>query len=155
MRRGDAGRARGGDFAAATASLEGMDIDHLGDARAACLRDLQRLGRRYAIRLVRHARARDAVADVLELAARRCLPLPVRRRRPLPAPAHHPYAAAFERLAAADRDVLDARLGPHAPETTDARRPGGGPRAEHLASALVRFVEQLERAPDGACDQAS
>jgi len=122
----------------------------LARVRAACLDDLRRVGRRYAVRLARRSRARDAVADVLELAARRHLPLPVRRRRPLPEPAHHVFAPAFERLAEADREVLVAWGARQAHDATDARRPPGAPRAEHLASALLRLTEQLERAPGAA-----
>ncbi len=101
-------------------------------ALAECRTVWSRVGRRYARRLVESDRRRDAVGDVLTLAARRVAPLPRRVVRPLPETDLGPLERAFNRLDPADRWALSRldRLG--------AVR---GVRAEHLATALQRLVE--------------
>jgi len=98
----------------------------------------RRCGERYAARLVAQAQLRDPLEDVLTLAARRVLPLPRRVLRPLPRGATgasvEAPAAAFARLATADRRVLLRWRGGAV---------AGGAAAEHLAAALLRFAEAV------------
>jgi hypothetical protein len=123
-------------------------LDHLTEpaswtraALEACLQQWLVAGARYARRLRRQDRLRDAADDVLALAARRVLPLRRAVLRPLPDEALDPLALAFNRLDHADRRVLlacAAREPP--PPGLDAR-----PLAEHRASALQRLVECAAR----------
>ena len=102
-------------------------------AEAAARDTWLRVGRRYARRLAEQHLVRSAVDDVLALAARRAVPQQRSVQRPLRVRALPPRALAFNGLDAADRAVLRG---------WSALASRGGPRAEHAASALVRFVRR-------------
>ena len=102
-------------------------------ARAAvdqCLLVWERTGRRFERRVLACDRVRDAVEDVMTLAARRVVPLRRRVLRPLPCDGLSPLELAFNTLDPADRYAL-VRL---------ALLSGGRARGEHLASALARLI---------------
>lgn len=110
-----------------------------------CVEHFVRTGRRYARRVREQDLARDAVADVMSLAARRCAPLPSRVIVPLAPPPGGRAAEAYNRLEHADRRAL-AHLG----EIANARCSARDPRTEHLASALQRLVETVRTVGAGS-----
>ncbi len=109
-------------------------------ALEACLEQWLATGPRYARRLQRHGRLRDAADDVLALAARRVVPLRRAVLRPLPNEGLPPLARAFNGLDCADRRVLLAGALEPPPPGVDRRS-----LAEHRASALQRLVEGAGR----------
>ena len=95
-----------------------------------CLRVWERCGRRFERRVHACDRVRDAVEDVITLAARRAVPLRRPVLRPLPSAGLSPLELAFNTLDPADRYAL-SRLSLLA---------GGRARGEHLASAIARLI---------------
>jgi hypothetical protein len=99
-----------------------------------CLLVWERIGLRFARRLRDRDRVRDAVEDVMTLAARRLVALRRRVVRPLPCEGLEPIELAFNTLDPADRYAL-SRL---------TLLSGGRARGEHLASALSRLLVAQE-----------
>jgi len=119
----------------------------VADAVERCVALCRRVAPRHAAHARRAHRVRDAVDDVLVLAARRHVPLRRRVLRPLPGATLPAAARAFNALDRADRRALlamalrsDGRASHESPVQAQAQAQAGA-RGEHLASALARLVE--------------